>query len=135
MPHPAAFLLFLILFANACSRPECSRLCRFRFCRLSSIPVPDPRRILFRDANVASPPFICTKKGKGWDFVNIRNTGEALVGRKRQDPKDFVPISQFRPIGHHFRKNISRLGPSGFQPYLEGLEYLERQAVATKRSF
>lgn len=91
-------------------KDRCGDFCTFYFCKPDAdrtvFDVVGPRLIV-RDANVASFPFVCRKiVPSGRDFFNqtvrVGKTAEALVhpaDDRNESPRPFVPISKFRPDG------------------------------------
>lgn len=109
----SVLLLALVSLGGAMkNNSPCADFCKFTFC------LPDGQdtrttkspRLLLRDPNVATHPFVCTVDSND-RFGRIKRVGEAMVAVANSRPRNFVPISNFKlgQVSRRFKKNYFKL--------------------------
>lgn len=129
----------LLVIASA-QLPRCGDMCAFRFCQANgfrTVFAEAGPRLLLRDANVASHPFVCRKVIEDpRTFFNrsirVNKVGQAEVhpaALRGESPRPFVKISKFSPSGlsPKFGKKYFTLREINRFPPIPGEKGISRQ--------
>lgn len=121
----ALLALVAIMMSLASAQSRCGEVCTFYFCKADGKRTVFDQvgpRLLLRDPNVATNPFVCRKIGGGINQgVKVVKTGEAMVHAavdRTKSPPPFVKISQYSPPGlsPKYPKKYFTLKSIGFPP-------------------